>query len=273
MRPVSGVGDHRIAERKIRAGKQRVGMLIGGAAGLREAEIGEGPLAAREVRHQAFEHHAPGFVRVEAVIEEVVQVAAGLRHAEADRTVDPAGEHIRRTRGIRALVAQERHDIARRRQSEADHLRVLGLIDELVDRAGVEAVRPRDRDLARSVEPERKPGRRRGGSASRWRTVSFALRRIEVGGRIAQRRTDRVLHMVEDVFLAREPGDLRHDRDGQDRSPAAGLQVALPAAPHDGVAAVIRKPLPASAGLDEVVAARRIVQQASASLRPRFTAS
>ena len=46
------VGGHRIAERKVGAGKQRVGMLVGGAARLREAEIGEGPLAAREVRHR-----------------------------------------------------------------------------------------------------------------------------------------------------------------------------------------------------------------------------
>src|SRR3984893_1376986 len=78
------VRDHGIGERKIRAGIKHVGVLIGGTAGLAEAIVGEGLLAAGDMRHQSFEHRAAGLVGIEAEIEIVLQITAALREAESD---------------------------------------------------------------------------------------------------------------------------------------------------------------------------------------------
>src|SRR5262249_48151810 len=101
------VGGHRIGERKLGAGVERVGVLISGTSRLAEPEISESLLAASKMRHQALEHGTSGLVGIEAEVEEVVQVAATVRLAEADGAVDPPGEHVGRASGVRRLVAQE----------------------------------------------------------------------------------------------------------------------------------------------------------------------
>src|SRR5262245_58638475 len=106
------------------------------------------------MRHQPFEHHTPSLVRIEAEIEEIVEVAAALRRAEGDGTVDPAGKNVGRSARIRRVVAQERDEVAGRSETEPHDPRILGLVDELVDRAAVEAFRPSDRDLVWRLELE-----------------------------------------------------------------------------------------------------------------------
>ena len=142
------IGRHRIGEREGRAGIERLAMLLHIAAGLREAIVGEHLLAGGDVRHQAVEHHASGFVLVEAEIKKVVQEASALRDAERDRIVDAAGDRIWRARCIGGLAAQERDDVARRGKAHAHDLGVFRLIDQFVDRAGIEARRSLDRDLS-----------------------------------------------------------------------------------------------------------------------------
>src|SRR5262245_40125923 len=60
--------------------------------------------------------------------------------------------------------------------------------------------------------------------------------------------------MVEDELLARETAHLRHHRDRQSQSSAAGSKVALPAAPHDRVAAIHQKAGAGVGSLEEVAA-------------------
>src|SRR4051794_3265463 len=72
------VGRHRIGERELGTGIKRVSMLIGGAPRLAEAKIRERLFATRQMRHQSFKYRTPGLVRIEAEIEEVVEVAAAL---------------------------------------------------------------------------------------------------------------------------------------------------------------------------------------------------
>src|SRR5258705_12199367 len=62
------------------------------------------------------------------------------------------------------------------------------------------------------------------------------MRRIEIGG-IAQRCAGRIVHVVEDEFLARETRYVGHDRRRKHHAPAAWPDIALPSAPDDRVAA------------------------------------
>ena len=102
------VGNDGIGERKIRAGIEHVGVLVRRAAGLAEAIIGEGFLAAGNMRHQPFKDGAAGLIGIEAEIEIVVQVAAALRQAKSDRAVDAAGERDWRCRTRRRLRCEGR---------------------------------------------------------------------------------------------------------------------------------------------------------------------
>ena len=46
------------------------------------------------------------------------------------------GDRVRRAGGVRRGVAEERDDVARRGQADAEHQRVLGRVGELVEPAG-----------------------------------------------------------------------------------------------------------------------------------------
>ena len=186
------VGRHRIAERERGAGIERLAVLLHVAAGLREAIVGEHLLAGGDVRHQPVEHHAAGFVLVEAEIEEVVQEASALRDAERDGVVDAAGDRIGRAGCVGGFAPQERHDVARRGEAHAHHLGVFRGVDEFVDRAGVEAGGPLDRDLVRRLEGEAQVGRRDARIGLALAHRQRRLGRIEIGRRIGEggRRPD-----------------------------------------------------------------------------------
>ncbi len=113
-------------------------MLLHVAAGLREAIIGEHLLAGGDVRHQPIEDHAPGFIFVEAEIQEVVQEASALRHAQGHGVVDAASERIGCVRSVGGFTAEERYEVARGRETHTHHLGILGEIDQFIDGPGVE---------------------------------------------------------------------------------------------------------------------------------------
>jgi hypothetical protein len=137
------VSDNWIGEGKIHAGIKHVRMLIGRPARLAETIIGEGFLAAGNMRHQPFEHRSTGLVGIEAEIEIILQITSALRSTEPDGVVDAAGEGINVPRRIGGLVAKKRNDVAGGGEAEPHHLGVFGGVDEFVDRAGVEILRAR----------------------------------------------------------------------------------------------------------------------------------
>jgi hypothetical protein len=65
-------------------------------------------------------------------MDEGADEIAGLRVSDADRVLDDAGHWIRRACGICLCMAEERHDVARRGQSDAQHQRIFRRVDELV---------------------------------------------------------------------------------------------------------------------------------------------
>ena len=220
--PGQRIGDYWIGERKLAAGIERVGVLLHVAARLGEAVVGEHLLAAGDMRHQPLEHRPPRLIGIEAEVEEVLQVATALRLAEGDGAVDPAGEHVGRTGRIGGFVAQERDEVARCRKAQAHHLWILGLVDQFVDRTGIESLRPRDRDLVRPLEPEFEASGRHARVGLALAHGKLRMRRVEVGGGIAERRHNRILQIVENEFLARKPRHAGHRRHGNHLAPAPG---------------------------------------------------
>src|SRR5258708_5531151 len=85
------------------------------------------------------------FVLVEAEVEERAHIAPALRGAVHQRMVDRAIERVLRTAG----AMQERYEIARGGKTEAEHERILGLVDQLVDVVGVESALLADMKLRR----------------------------------------------------------------------------------------------------------------------------
>ena len=79
-------------------------------------------------------------------MEEVAQEAAGLRDAEADRAADGRMQAVEQRIGRRRIAAQEARDIAHRGKAHAERHRIARRVGDLVERAGIETVGPRDLD-------------------------------------------------------------------------------------------------------------------------------
>ena len=146
-----GLAGERIAQRRIGEREQvglpgRVLRMARVAAGQAETDIGRHPPRAGDMRHQPVEHDAALQVLVEAEIEEVAQEAAGLRDAEADRAADGRMQAVEQRIGRRRIAAQEARDIAHRGKAHAEQRRIARRVGDLVERAGIEAVGPRDLD-------------------------------------------------------------------------------------------------------------------------------
>ena len=199
-----------------------------------------------------------------------MEVTAALRQAESDRPVDPPSEGIGRTGSIRRLVAKEGNDVARGRKAQTHHLRVLGDIDEFVDRASVKTFRPLDRNPGRTLECDAKARRRRARIGLALTHADFGVDGIEVDGRIAQRADRRIVGMVEDKILTRQVRYARRDWRRKGHAAPTWNNVALPAAPHHGVAVVHQKAVAGVRSLDEIVGHRRdVVEQRE----PKFAAA
>ena len=69
--------------------------------------------------------------------------------------IDDAGHWIRRARGIGLPMAEERDDIARGGQSDAQHQRILRRVDQFVETAGAERVLDADARRIRPARPRR----------------------------------------------------------------------------------------------------------------------
>src|SRR3954468_22622737 len=100
-------------------------------------------------------------------MHQIAKHAAALRDAETKRAPD-ARAPLRRQRIVSRFMAQERDDVADRGKADAHYDRIAGAVDELVDRAAVEAGggRPRNLDMAVIDQTPRKTG---------WRDARIGL--------------------------------------------------------------------------------------------------
>ena len=176
---------------------------------------------------------------------------------------------LRRQRIVFCFVPQERNNVADRGKTDAHHDRIARAVDELVDRAAVEARLAwlRDLDMAVVDQTPRKTGRRDA-------RITLALphrqrRTVRVGNRIDERADEALLGQLLDVTVAEQPGglgdellpyhagDTGDDRKARSQAIGARRHVTLPAAPHHGEASPHQKPV---AGMLGVSTVRRTVE-------------
>ena len=102
--------------------------------------------------------HTMRFCRslVEPEMDERADEVAGLRVAHADGVIDRAGDGIRRAGAIRLRVPEERHDVARRGEADAEHQRISRRVDKIVEATGAEPVLQADARWVRSAGPRRR---------------------------------------------------------------------------------------------------------------------
>src|SRR5215831_5041635 len=92
------------------------------------------------MRIGAVKHTTSHFILVESEQDESLQRIARLRHALRDAVSDPTGYGIQRTGLVLHLVAKEAGHVPHCRETDAKNLRIFDLIDDLIQRIGVEAV-------------------------------------------------------------------------------------------------------------------------------------
>ena len=238
-----------------------------GAPGLREAHVHADAAAAADPVEDAVDHPAAALVLVEAQRLVVVEIARRLRDREGQRVLDVARERVGITKVVGPGVAQEGNEVARRREAQARHERVLGDVGELVDRAlqeraarqldggaGVRGVVPAARgDVGRRLAQVRLHGEPR-------------LRLVEGGRRIGE-RARRCRGVVEDDVLVRRARNrravaVRRHRHGDGEVVVAGWRRDVPAVPRQAVALVHQERVARIRRGGRVVAAARAVEGA-----------
>src|SRR5205814_599774 len=110
------------------------------ARGLGKAMVERPASGAADLIEDAVEYFSSLLVLIEALIQEVAEKAAALRHAPGG-----GGAQARRRVAGRRVVFHEAHEIARAGQPETDDARVGAAVDDVVDAAGLEAAVERDR--------------------------------------------------------------------------------------------------------------------------------
>src|SRR6266481_8001598 len=262
------IGQRRIAERELVVAVRVILMLARIATGLRKLPVDAGAPRPRHDRKDAVEHLASRKILVEPEMHQITKHAAALRDAKTQRVPD-ARALLRRQRIVSCFAPQERNNVADRGKADAHHDRIARAVDELVDRAAVEARLAwlRDLDMAVVDQTPRKTGRRDA-------RITLALphrqrRTVRVGNRIDERADEALLGQLLDVTVAEQPGvlsdellpyhagDTGDDRKARSQAIGARRHVTLPAAPHHGEAAPHQKPV---AGMLGVSTVRRTVE-------------
>src|SRR5262249_14700283 len=115
-----------------------------GAAGLAEGEVGESFARAANVGDEAVEDDAFLLVLIEPGEDVLLQVATGLGNAESEHLMNTC-VLLDETQGIgdaaviSRLVTEKRHHVAGNRKAESQHNRVLAVVEELVEEAGLKS--------------------------------------------------------------------------------------------------------------------------------------
>src|SRR6516162_335246 len=213
------------------------------ATRLRKLPVDAGAARPRHYRKNTVEHLASRKILVEPEMHQVAKHAAALRDAEAQRPSD-AQPLLRRQRIVLGGVPQERNEVADRGEADAHHDRIARAVDELVDRATVEARRGRPRNLDMAVV-DQTPRETRRRDARIGLALPHRQRRTgRIGDRIDQRADEPFFRQLLDVAVAEQPGGLgdelfpHHPSDTRDggkaRRQAVGTRrhVTLPATPY-----------------------------------------
>ena len=194
-----GIGQRRVGERKLIIQERMIFMLARISARLGECEIDEGAAGSGHHWENCVEHLPVIQVLVEPEMHEIAQHPPALRDTKTDRVAYPAADRVHR----RGIVPQKRHQIADRRETDAHDLRVLGGIDEFINRPAVEAWWPGDRDVG-GVDIVPGQARRRGAAvllALADSQARFAWG--EIGGLIRQCADERRLRRFLDERVSR----------------------------------------------------------------------
>ena len=147
-------------ERRVVCGHGVALEIRGMMSRLGEAVVETALAAAGDVDPRPLEDHSLGLIDVEALPQHVDDETPRLRNAEDVGVVDhrfPAavrtnGEGARCSETVGALEVEEGDGVAHRRQAEADDSGVLDLVDQLVDKTGLNA--PFDRERGRVGDPD-----------------------------------------------------------------------------------------------------------------------
>ncbi len=231
------IGQSRIGERKLIVQKRMIFVLAGVTPRLRECEIDEGAAGAGDDREDRIEDFASLEVLIEAEMHQVTQHAPALRNAESHGVAHFAADRIHRRR----IMPQERDQITDRGETDAHHLGIPGGINELINRAAIEAGWPDNFNMCRVNIAPRKAG---WGDALVPLPLAHRQRRFvsrQIGGLIRQRTNERSLRRFLDERIAwTEPlrdelvaidAGRGHGRKPRVQSVRAGRHAGLPGAP------------------------------------------
>ena len=200
-------------------------------AGRRESTI-QVDDARGDVRVAAVPHDASGLVLIETEPDKRAQERAGLRAALRDPPAHHARHRIGRARRVGFLVAQERVQIARGREPDAEHERILHGVLELVEACGI------DTGLQTNAGGIRSPRKRRGLARCEGPVGARDLHHagLDALGRFRHRGNQRRLRRIERRRWIRwraarhqEPGGgavLIQDSDDERADDAAAVTVA-----------------------------------------------
>ena len=100
--------------------------------------VGNAP--ARNDRPGAVVHDPAGFVLIHPQVNVVARKVSRLRYAADDGLGDGAGDRVRRTEVVRCRVSEKRAHISERSGAGTQHIRILDLIDQLIQQGRIEAI-------------------------------------------------------------------------------------------------------------------------------------
>lgn len=241
------VGQDTVGEGEVVARHRVLFVLARVVAGHREGDVELGQPGTRHDRKDALEDDTPLQVLVESLVEPVAEEPAALGDAHPHRHLDVTGQGVRGSGLVLSLVAEEGDDVARPGEADPHDDRILGRIDELVDRSAVEAGRPVDADLVLGQVRPAQVGRRPARIPRVLAHGQRCRRRVQVGGGVGERRRARVLGVVEDELVPVDAGDrgavgLGGDRELAAHQAALARHVGLPAVPDHRIALVHQEP-------------------------------
>ena len=216
---------------------------------LPESQVELAAHPARDVGDDAVQRHSAALVRVQPVVDIRPQESPALRRAEGVGALDISGGGV----AVRLrFVLEERYDVADGRHAQADDVGADGRIDELIDAPRLEAaaqidvvdvrLNPLVLDADELESVARNVGRRSVGMVADGERGGGVVR---VGGRMrvvgSVRQQEDVGRLIALELMQYAPGDglaVRAERGRGAQPDEVGVvgDVALPAAPDDGVA-------------------------------------
>src|SRR6185436_3561160 len=109
-----------------------------------------------DAREGAIPHQPVLHIAIEPEMNEGADEIARLRVADADRTIDRAGDGIRRARTVALRMTEERHDVAGRGETGAEHQWIFRRVNKLIQAIGAETILQADTRCVGRTGPGRR---------------------------------------------------------------------------------------------------------------------